>query len=125
MHPIGCRPSLTLDALLADTVPNGECLIYKPHRSGKYVSTTFKGQSIGIHRLAWHLATGESVDGAHIHHVCGNSRCVNPAHLERASSAENTLEMLARKDYEARIEFLENQVKQLEQRVFDLEMGLR
>lgn len=67
-----------------------------------------------VHRLAYHLATDEELGDAVIHHTCANRGCINPEHLVRASAAENILEMLARRDYEAKIIALEARVKQLE-----------
>ena len=66
------------------------------------------------HRLSFFLATGAEIGKQVVHHKCANSRCINPDHLERASQADNTLEMLARRDYEARIRALEARVEELE-----------
>jgi hypothetical protein len=60
------------------------------------------------------LHTGENIEGAHIHHICANARCINPEHLQRASAAENTLEMMARRDYEAEIARLQLRIIELE-----------
>ena len=42
------------------------------------------------HRAAYHLLVGPIPDGLVIDHLCKNTRCVNPAHLEAVSRAENT-----------------------------------
>lgn len=34
------------------------------------------------HRAAWASINGPIPDGSHIHHVCENKACINPAHLE-------------------------------------------
>lgn len=41
------------------------------------------------------------------HHTCGDSRCVNPDHLQPVTHRDNTAEMLARHSYLARIAELE------------------
>jgi hypothetical protein len=42
------------------------------------------------HRLAVEVATGRPIpDGMTVDHLCRNRRCVNPAHLEIVSMAEN------------------------------------
>lgn len=41
------------------------------------------------------------------HHRCGDSRCINPDHLQPVTNADNAAEMLARKFYKGRIAELE------------------
>lgn len=42
------------------------------------------------HRVAYELAVGAIPDGMHIDHLCRTPACVNPAHLEPVTNAENT-----------------------------------
>lgn len=44
----------------------------------------------GAHRVSYVLMFGEIPDGLHIDHLCRNRRCVNPAHMELVTNAENT-----------------------------------
>lgn len=52
------------------------------------------------HRVAYALAYGVDAPGlgfAALDHLCNNIRCVNPAHLEPVTTAENTARREARK----------------------------
>jgi hypothetical protein len=66
------------------------------------------------HRIAYELATGDKPEPHEpIHHICGVKRCVEPAHLQKITSIENTAEMLERKFYLRRIAELEAEVARL------------
>lgn len=47
------------------------------------------------------------------HHVCANSKCINPEHLVPATNAANIAEMKARASYIARIDELEAALAQI------------
>ena len=68
------------------------------------------------HRIAYEVWVGEIPEGMEIHHKCANSLCVKPDHLQLATKAENSLEMMARRSYERHI-------KALQKRIHDLEEG--
>jgi hypothetical protein len=41
------------------------------------------------HRVAWQAYRGEIPDGLEVDHLCRNTRCINPYHLEPVPRAEN------------------------------------
>lgn len=43
------------------------------------------------HRVAYEMLTGESLEGVTIDHLCKNTLCVNPDHLQPVSMATNVL----------------------------------
>jgi hypothetical protein len=47
------------------------------------------GRSVGVHCAAYELEVGPIPDGLEIDHLCRVRNCVNPAHLEPVTHAEN------------------------------------
>jgi hypothetical protein len=56
-----------------------------------YDARTGKKRPIGTHRVAWELLVGPIPDGLLFDHLCRNTRCANPTHLELVSQRENVL----------------------------------
>lgn len=47
-------------------------------------------RTTGAHRAAWEFANGQPIpEGLEIDHLCSNRPCVNPAHMEVVTHAEN------------------------------------
>jgi HNH endonuclease len=114
LEPLDKTLVWTVESALKNCIPNGECLEWPGSPNQKYPTIRHKQKNYLAHRLLYHLATGEDIDNIHIHHKCANTRCCNPEHLEPATQALNTLEMLARSDYEAQIASLTARVQHLE-----------
>lgn len=57
---------------------------------GGYGITTVGNRSVKAHRASYELRVGPIPTGLQIDHLCRNPACINPAHLEPVTAAENT-----------------------------------
>lgn len=57
--------------------------------NGKYGNIAHRGKTLKAHRVAYELLVGKIPAGFHIDHLCRNTKCVNPDHLEPVTQAEN------------------------------------
>lgn len=81
-----------------------------------YGAVRWKEKHYKAHRLAWEGAYGDIEPGTVIHHKCGVRLCVNLAHLQAVTPADNQAEMLERNYYINRIRELETQIAALSNR---------
>ena len=49
----------------------------------------YKGRAISAHLFAWQMVFGRVPKGKQVNHTCGDSRCVNPAHMYLGTQAQN------------------------------------
>lgn len=67
----------------------GPCWIFTGSRSKNYGLISFAGQSYPMHRAVWEQLVGPIPDGMHLDHLCRNTICCNPDHLEPVTPKEN------------------------------------
>lgn len=103
-----------IDILLERTDRDGGCRIWsgQAKRSnkggGSYGRVSLAGKQWQTHRLmALAVRGGEDIGHMPVHHICANSLCIEPSHLQVVTPEENTAEMLERSHYLARIHSLE------------------
>ncbi|OBB41788.1 HNH endonuclease [Mycolicibacterium fortuitum] len=83
----------------------------KSRKGGEYPVFKSGRRQWQAHRLALEAKLGASLGRQTAHHICANSMCVNPDHLQQVTSRENVAEMLARNDYVRRIVALESALR--------------
>ena len=59
------------------------------HDKNGYGRVGHRGKNLWTHRVAYELWVGPIPEGLHLDHLCRNTRCVNPGHLEPVTHAEN------------------------------------
>ncbi len=68
------------------------CWIWTGIKNNKgYAKVTCGGKTLQGHRFIYEALKGKIEDGLVIDHLCRNSACVNPEHLEPVTQQENTL----------------------------------
>lgn len=97
------------DALLRRTRRDGECWVWTGASKDGYPLAKIGPTSrlAPVHRAVVEVAWRGDLGKQAAHHVCGNSLCVNPDHLQPVTARDNTAEMLARTYLLSRIADLE------------------
>ena len=79
------------------------CWLWTGHRNrdgyGQFKVTVQPGtyRTVRAHRWAWQAANGPVPDGLTLDHLCGQTACVRPEHLEPCTNAENLRRRHARR----------------------------
>lgn len=69
---------------------DAECWIWTAKRTSEgYGHVKFNGRTRSAHRTAYELLVGPIPEGLVLDHLCSTPPCVNPAHLEPVTQAEN------------------------------------
>ena len=96
----------------AEVTENG-CWEWKQLDSSGYPRTQIGDKRIRVHRLSLEVKHGAPLGSQAAHHICANTRCVNPEHLQPVTHRDNVAEMLARHSYLDRIAELEEVIKEI------------
>ncbi|WP_082032416.1 HNH endonuclease [Nocardia vulneris] len=100
------------------TEPKGDCRIWLRTINKGYPQYNYRvGKTyvtLYIHRLVLEAKLGRPLGSMRAHHICGNSACVNPDHLQSVTDRDNIAEMLQRRTYLDRIRELEAALVELE-----------
>lgn len=79
-----------MERLLKNINKTKTCWNWTGHLSTKgYGETSIKGKKYRAHRVIYELIKGEIPAGLELDHLCRNTICVNPDHLEPVTHREN------------------------------------
>lgn len=112
------RAVFALDQAVGEMDDNG-CFIWRGTFDGKnYGAVQLDGVPWLAHRLslAAYIGDEHALGTEPVHHICHNTRCINPEHLVLTTQRENNIEMLEREYYKRRIRELEEENKQLKEK---------
>lgn len=82
-------------------------------KAKKYGQLYYRGKRYMAHRLSFSLHGGQLEANMHLDHLCRNTRCVNPGHLELVTRNVNIKRMHAYHDLVTEIQRLRDLVKEL------------
>lgn len=99
--------------LRALQMPSG-CWEWQRSSKDGYPVHNFGKRTVLVHRMVLESKHQASLGKQAAHHMCANTMCVNPDHLQPVTARENTAEMLARTYMESRITDLEAALAQHE-----------
>lgn len=103
----------TMAALLERCTIEGECWIWQGASKDGYPMLSGRKRPLPLHRLVAAKRHGP-LGKQPVHHVCANTLCLNPEHLQPVTHRENNAEMLARNYLLTRIADLEAALAQHE-----------
>lgn len=82
----------TVESLMALASPAGDCLLWQgaSRTATGYGVVMYRGKQTTVHRAMYMLATGRELPSdMEVDHTCNSRLCINPAHLQAVSHAEN------------------------------------
>jgi hypothetical protein len=95
-------PNITLKDLPPQLLPYilkrvevGLCWEYPSASATGYAAVRLQGRTFSAHRAVWLSLVGPIPDGLVLDHLCRNTRCCNPDHLEPVTYAVNSQRGLA------------------------------
>jgi hypothetical protein len=65
------------------------CWLWKGALNAGYGAFSYRGKTIGAHRVSYRHWIGTPPKGLHLDHLCGVRNCVNPWHLQPVTPREN------------------------------------
>lgn len=93
VNPNCRKPRPLIDRVLERTAAgHGGCVVWTGHVNPDGYGTIKDSASYAsrmAHRVAYELLVGPIPDGLQLDHLCRNTRCINPHHLEPVTCAEN------------------------------------
>lgn len=78
-----------MEKLLSKIEKTATCWNWTGSTEKGYGRLSWDGKNYRAHRLVYELLVGEISTGLVLDHLCRNTRCVNPEHLEPVTNSEN------------------------------------
>jgi hypothetical protein len=87
----------TIERFISKIEKTDDCWNWKGvKKDGSYGSFFYKGKDVPAHRFSYEFFTKRTIGfGLVIDHLCRNTKCVNPKHLEPVTNRENVLRGIA------------------------------
>jgi len=67
------------------------CWLWLESKSDRYGRFKLREKNLLAHRVSYELSVGQIPKGLQIDHLCRNTKCVNPEHLEPVTCRENIM----------------------------------
>lgn len=93
------KPAHTRKAEHEYAIDAAGCHVWQLSTDGRYGTAVRDGLLYKAHRLYWEDINGAVPPGFELDHLCGNERCVNPAHLQLVTRREHVRRHAAQKTH--------------------------